>query len=198
MIKTSIARKQQDLPTGHSDRLTSLRLSIQDDIFATVISVYAPILQAETGVKEAFLRKLHNLLQQIDSKYKLLILGDFNANVGRDFELWNGDVGRHGIGNCNDNGRLLLEFCSEHQHVIINTLFQKKDLIKATRRHPRSKHWHLLDYASTCQRDKRDILHTRMMPSEDCCTDRRLVRCTVALTFKPPPERKGPQTKKPG
>ncbi|WP_374210040.1 hypothetical protein, partial [Thiolapillus sp.] len=162
MIKTSIARKLQNLPVGHSDRIMSLRLPIQDNKFATVLSVYAPTLQAETGVKEAFYRDLHNLLQQVDSKDKLLILGDFNARVGRDFELWKGVLGRHGIGNCNDNGRLLLEFCSEHQLVITNTLFQQKDRFKATWRHPRSKHWHLLDYVLTRQHDTRDVLHTRV------------------------------------
>ncbi|WP_419595932.1 endonuclease/exonuclease/phosphatase family protein, partial [Thiolapillus sp.] len=132
MIKTSIARKLQNLPVGHSDRIMSLRLPIQDNKFATVLSVYAPTLQAETGVKEAFYRDLHNLPHQVDSKHKLPILGDFNARVGRDFELWKGVLGRHGIGNCNDNGRLLLEFCSEHQLVITNTLFQQKDRFKAT------------------------------------------------------------------
>ena len=84
MIKTSIARKLQNLPVGHSDRIISLRLPIQDNKFATVLSVYAPTLQAETGLKEAFDRDLHNLLQQADSKDKLLILGDFNARVGQD------------------------------------------------------------------------------------------------------------------
>ena len=113
----------------------SLRLPIQDNKFATVLSVYASTLQAETGVKEAFYRDLHNLLQQVDSKGKLLILGDFNARVGRNFELWKEVIGRHGIGNCNDNGRLLLEFCSEHELVITNTLFQQKDRLKATWRH---------------------------------------------------------------
>ena len=66
----------------------SLTLPIQDDKFATVLSMYAPTLQAEIGVKEAFCRNLYNLLQQVDSEDKLFILGDFNARVGRDFELW--------------------------------------------------------------------------------------------------------------
>ena len=82
VIKTSIVRKLQNLPVGHLDRIMSLRLPIQDNTFATVLSVYAPTLQAETGVKEAFYRDVHNLLQQVDSKDKLLILGDFNARVG--------------------------------------------------------------------------------------------------------------------
>ena len=74
MIKTSIARKLQNLPVGHSDRIMSLRLPIQDNKFATVRIVYAPTRQAETGVKEAFYRDLHNLLQQVDSKDKFRIL----------------------------------------------------------------------------------------------------------------------------
>ena len=174
----------------------SLRLPIQDNKFATVLSVYAPTLQAETGVKEAFYRDLHHLLQRVDSKDKPLILGDFNARVGREIELWKGVLGRHGIGNCNDNGCLVLEFCSDHQLVITTTLFQQKDRFKATYRHPRSKNWCLLDYVLTQQHDTRDALHTRVMPSADCYTDRRLVRCKVAFTFKSPSKRKGPQTKK--
>ena len=129
--------------------------------------MYAPTLQAETGVKEALYRDLHNLLLQVDSK--LLILGDFNARVERDFELWKGVLGRHGIGNCNDNGRLLLEFGSEHQLVITNTLFQQKDRFKVTWRRPRSKH------ALARQHDTSYVLHTRVMPSADCHTDHRLV-----------------------
>ena len=84
----------------------------------------------------------------------------------------------------------------EHQLVIINTLFQQKDRFEATWRHPRSKYWHLLDYALTRQRDTRDVLHTRVMPSADCYTDHWLVRCKVAFTFKSHPKRKGLQTKK--
>ena len=63
--------------------------------FATVLSVYTLTLQAETGLKEAVYRDLHNLLQQVDPKDKLLILGDFNTRVGQDFELWKGVLGRH-------------------------------------------------------------------------------------------------------
>ena len=46
IIKTSIARKLQNLPVGHSDRIMSLRLPIKDSKFATILSVYAPTLRA--------------------------------------------------------------------------------------------------------------------------------------------------------
>ena len=51
IIKTFIARKLQNMPTGLSDRPMSLRLPIQDNKFATVISVYASPLQAENGLR---------------------------------------------------------------------------------------------------------------------------------------------------
>ena len=111
-------------------------------------------------------------------------------------KLWKGVLGRHGIGNCNDNGHLLLGFGSEHQLNITNTLLQQKDRFKATWRHPRSKHWHVLDYVLTRQHDTRDVLHTQVMPSAECYTNHRLVRCKVAFAFKSPPKRKGPQKKK--
>ena len=111
--------------------------------FSFVISVYAPTLQVEARLKEAFYRDQHyNLLQQVDSKDKLLFLGDFNARVEWDSELWKEVLSKRGIGSCSDDGHLLLEFCSEseHQLIITNTLFQQKDRFKATWRNSHSKH----------------------------------------------------------
>ena len=86
MIKTYIARTLQNSPVGHSDCVMSLRLPIQDK-FATVLSVYAPTLHAKIRLKVAFYHNLQNLPQQVDSKDKFLILGDFNARVRQDFQL---------------------------------------------------------------------------------------------------------------
>ena len=77
--------------------------------------MFAPTLQDETGVEKTFYHHLYNLLQQADSKDKLLVVGDLNARMGRDFELCKGVLGRHGIGNCDDNWCLLLEYSSDHQ-----------------------------------------------------------------------------------
>jgi len=62
--------------------------------------------------------------------------------------------------------------------------------------HPRSKHWHLLDYILVRQRDQNDVSHTRVMPSAECHTDHRLVRCKLKLCFKPKPKSRGPLKKK--
>ncbi|XP_035672024.1 uncharacterized protein LOC118413014 [Branchiostoma floridae] len=196
MIKNSIANKLQNLPVGHSDRLMSLRLPLQDNQSVTLISVYAPTLQADPATKETFYTELRSLLANVNEADKILVLGDFNARVGRDHEVWPGALGRHGVGNCNDNGRLLLELCAERGLSITNTLFQQKARFKTTWRHPRSKHWHLLDYILVRQRDIADVLHTRVMPSADCYTDHRMVRARLRFSIKPPVKRKGPQMKR--
>lgn len=153
MIRDSIATKLASLPAGHSDLIISMRLPLCDQQHATLFSVYAPTLQADPADKDKFYSDLRSLLQDVPANDKIVILGDFNARVGRDSETWKGVLGRHGVGSCNDNGRLLLELCAEQQLSITNTIFQQKDSLKTTWMHPRSKHWHLIDYIIVCQRD---------------------------------------------
>ena len=45
------------------------------------------------------------------------------------------------------------------------------------------------------QKDVKDVLHTRVMPSADCYTDHRLVRATARLIMRPAVKRKTPQIK---
>lgn len=124
----------------------SLCLPLRDNKYATLISAYAPTLEADPTTKEAFYSKFSSLLQRIEKSDKIVIMGDFNARVGKGHTTWTGVLGRHGIGNCNDKGLLFLELCAEHALAIINTLFHQKARFKTTWRHPRSKHCHLLDY----------------------------------------------------
>ena len=196
MIKNNLASKLETLPTGHSDRIISMRLPLRKEQFVTLFGIYAPTLQADPADKDKFYSDLRKLVRNTPANDKVVILGDFNARVGRDSEAWKGVLGKHGVGNCNDNGRLLLEFCAELQLLITNTIFQQKDSHKTTWMHPRSKHWHLIDYIIVRQRDHRDVFHTRVMPSAECHTDHRLVRGKLNLHFKPKPKRGGPPRKK--
>ena len=112
--------------------------------------------------------------------------------VGRNAETWKGVHGKHGVGNCYDKGRILLElFADTHllfkQLCISNTVFQQKDSLKTTWMHPRSKHWHMIDDIIVRQRALNDVVHTRVMPSAECHTDHRLICCKLEFQFKPKP-----------
>ena len=121
----------------------------------------------------------------------VLILGDFNARVGRDSVAWKGVLGRHSVGNCDDNRCLLLQFCTECQFTIANTIFQKKDRLKTNWMHPLSKHRHFPDYVLERQLDLKDVLHTRVMLNAEYCTENRLVHCNLKLQFKPKCKKNG-------
>ena len=63
---------------------------------------------------------------------KLIVLGNFNASVGNNVELWNGIIGRHGEGVENDSGRRLLRFSAENDFKVMDTHFEHKDIHKFT------------------------------------------------------------------
>ena len=149
-------------PSDHSDRIVSMRLPLKNNQYATLFSVYAPTLQAEPAKKDKFYSELRSLLLGTLADDKLLVLGEFNARVGQDAVTWKGILGRHGVGNCNNNGRLLLlhgATTRHHQHHLSTK--------GPTWMHPRSKHWHLIGYVLARQRDLKNILHTRVMASAE-------------------------------
>ncbi|KAL4718556.1 hypothetical protein ACJJTC_011471 [Scirpophaga incertulas] len=93
-------------------------------------------------------------------------------------------TGVHGVGNQNENGQRLLEFCSRSRLCVTNTFFKGKFLRKVSWKHPRSGHWHQLDVTLTKQQDIKIITHTRSYHSADCDTDHSLVISFIRLAPK--------------
>jgi exonuclease III len=196
-VKSSIANKLESVPQGLSDRLMTLRLRLSTHHHATLISAYAPTMSYPDDVKESFYEELGNAIRAVPRNDKLILLGDFNARVGRDHQTWPGVLGCHGLGKENDNGTLLLSLCATHQLTVTNTAFQQANKRKATWMHPRSGHWHLIDYIIVRQRDKADVMVTRAIRGAEMWSDHRLVRAKMRLRIKPltRPRRTAPHRK---
>lgn len=193
-IKSVLVSKLAGTPKGANDRLISLRIPLSHGKkFATIISAYAPTMTNPDEVKDKFYEELNMLITSVPKQDKLIILGDFNARVGSDSDSWNGTIGKHGIGKCNSNGLLLLQTCAEHDLLITNTIFQLPTRNKTSWMHPRSKHWHLIDYAIVRRRDRQDVRVTKAMCGAECWTDHRLIVCKLNLQIQPP---RRPQGKK--
>ncbi len=105
----------------------TIRLVLTNNQIATVVSAYAPTLNSEEEVKETFYACLDETLSRIPKKDKIILLGDFNARVGRVQHLWKGTIGKEGIGNINTSGVMLLSNCVKHDLIITNTLFRQKN-----------------------------------------------------------------------
>lgn len=116
-------------------------------------------------------------LSTLSPRMKSLCLWSWRlTRVGRDHTSWVGVLERHGVGKVNDNGLLLLTKCAEHNLCSTNTMFRMADKFKTTWMHPRSKHWHLIDFIIIRQRDLWDVHVTRAMKGAECWTDHSLIR----------------------
>ena len=170
-------------PTGGTERLLKLRLCTAKGV-ATFICAYAPTLKGTSEEKDQFYDELNNILEETPNSDVIYILGDFNARVGKDQNSWPICLGKHNIGNMNENGQRLLEFCTFNNLCITNSYFKTKPQHKVTWMHPRSKHWHQLDFILTRHSNLNNILQTRAYQSADCDTDHSLVIAAVKMRLK--------------
>lgn len=185
-IKTSIAKKLPECPQFISDRIITLRLHLENNNFLNVLSVYAPTMSNDESIKDRFYEELSQCLSQIRPSEQILLLGDFNARVGREYQSWPGVLGKNGVGSMNSNGQLLLTLCTQFDLTITNTLFRMPDKYKTTWMHPRSKHWHLIDYIITRRRDIPQVHITRVMRGANCWTDHVLLVSKQKLRLRLP------------
>ena len=161
-------------PIGTSERIISLKLST-DCGTVVIISAYAPTLTSNDDEKDKFYSDLQSLISSVRDTERLLLLGDFNARVGHDHSAWPDCLGLFGIGNINENGQRLLEFCSMNHLCITGSYFKTKNVHKVTWQHPRSKHWHQLDHIITKRKNLRDFINSRTYHGADCNTDHSLI-----------------------
>ena len=84
-----------------------------------------------------------------------------------------------------DYSLLLLRKCAEHDLLITNTVFRLPNRNKTSWMHPRSKHWHLIDYVIVRRTDRQDVKVTKTMCGADCWTDHRLVVSKLNLRIQP-------------
>ena len=118
-----------------------------------VLSIYAltnpPNSTSESvGSSDAFYDQLQSTFSSVPASDLLVIMGDFNAQVGSDCCFWNSVMGPHSIGKCNENGERLLDFCASNYMIVSNTWFQHKLLHQATwfRNSDRCRSGHMIDY----------------------------------------------------
>ncbi|XP_072022999.1 craniofacial development protein 2-like [Amphiura filiformis] len=114
-----------------SSRIITAKFKMKDGIL-NIINVYAPTTTHSDEESDEFYDGLQHLLQKVNKKEKLILMGDFNAKIGSDSKTWTPAMGKYGIGKINSRGEKLLEFCMLHKLTVCNTHFQHKACRKVT------------------------------------------------------------------
>ena len=151
----------------------------------TIIQVYAPTATSTEEEIEDFYENLQEMIQDIPSQEILIIMGDFNAKVGKDWETWKGALGKFGYGEENERGERLLNFCTSNNLRVMNSAFhQKKDSRKWTWESPDGKTKNRIDYIIVNNRWRSSVTTCRTYSGPDVASDHKLVMAGIRIKLK--------------
>ncbi|CAF3398890.1 unnamed protein product [Rotaria socialis] len=173
-----------------NERIIMIRLECKP-IHATIIAVYSPInsngnKQAIEEV-DAFYLKLQQTVDKVPRGDMLLIMGDFNARVGKQQNQTTKNViGPHTVDKINENGQHLIDFCSHNDIIVANTFYQHKTVHQMTWKHPGNKRWHMLDYTLVNKKFRSSVEDVRVYRNAAGAigTDHHLVKAKLRLHLR--------------
>ena len=164
-----------------NDRIITIRIQGRA-LNLTIIQVYAPTTEASESDIEDFYSSLQETFDAAPSKDIKLLIGDFNAKVGCSIEP--SITGSLGLGERNDAGDRLVEFCAENELTITNTLFKQPNRRLYTWTSPDGNSRNQIDYIICQRRWKSSVLSVKTRPGADCGTDHELLEARLSVRFK--------------
>jgi hypothetical protein len=144
--------------------------------------VYAPTTSVDKKDMEEFYRILQSVLNEIPRKDVVILMGDWNAKIGKgeESEL----VEKYGLGNRNEAGEWLLEFCEENALFLANTFFSQPERRLYTWTSPNGKYKNQIGYIIGRRRWRSTIQVVKTRLDANCGLDDELLTATVKIRLK--------------
>ena len=164
-----------------SDRILLIKLRAHP-FNINVIQVYGPTLNSAEEEKDKFYDLLDKTKAQCKPSEVTIVMGDFNAKIGKG--RVENVIGPFGLGDRNESGDRLAEWCISNRQVVTNTWF---------RNHPRRLHtWispgdqvrNQIDFITISQRFRNMVTNCHTYPGADCGSDHNPVVATLRLKLK--------------
>uniref|UniRef100_A0A8D8TNG9 Craniofacial development protein 2 n=1 Tax=Cacopsylla melanoneura TaxID=428564 RepID=A0A8D8TNG9_9HEMI len=157
-----------------SERICTMRLK---GIFKniTIVCIYAPIEAAVDEDKDGFYETLECVMSKVPSYDVKLVLGDANAQIGRE-AIWKPIAGTNSLHHeTNDNGTRLLSFACTGNLKVVSTMLPRKDIHKSTWVSPSGEYKNQIDHVLIDNRHRSHITNVRTIRGAECGSDHYLV-----------------------
>ena len=122
------------------------------------------------------------------SNNTIILLGDFNAQVGVKQNEEEYVLGRFGYGKRSQNGHRLIDFLLEHNLTLLNSIFKKNKNSKWTWMSPDGKSRNEIDYIIS--NHPKLFTDTSVISKLNFNTDHRMVRASLKVTPSKLPRKK--------
>uniref|UniRef100_H3ACV8 Endonuclease/exonuclease/phosphatase domain-containing protein n=1 Tax=Latimeria chalumnae TaxID=7897 RepID=H3ACV8_LATCH len=133
---------------------------------------------------EMFYEHLQSKTEKMPKSNMLIMMGDFTAKVGHDYQTWKPALGPHEYGDINERGERLLQFSMSNRFVIINSMFCHKASHKRTWLAPNNQMKTMIDFiiVNVCWRSL--VLNTCTFQGPDIASDHSLVLSKIHSHFQ--------------
>ena len=164
-----------------SDRVCYVKLSFKNETLI-IIQGYAPHSGRSDQEVDDFYNDLSKAINETSNATWQIIMGDFNAKIGKPTNIDYDVMGRHGYGDRNKRGKILIDFARSQELFIANTIHKKKDQRKFT--------WNMnntyneIDFIMTRNNQKSMIQNVEVLNKFEYSSDHRMVRSTINLKWK--------------
>ena len=166
---------------GVSDRVIVAKLESKPfDI--GIIQVYAPTSTHEDEEVEKFYEDLDKGMKQLKSQDVKIVMGDFNAKVGN--ERNEDIVGPWGLGDINERGERLIDWCKENGLMVANTWYKNHARRRYTWISPGDRTRNQIDYILIQKRFRNSIKYAKSLPGADCGSDHVPVVCKMKVKLR--------------
>ena len=164
-----------------SDRIISIRLD-GNPVRTTIIQIYAPTSAASEDDIEYFYGRLQNLIVTVLRGDVLIIMGTWNDKIGG--KAVERISGTHGLGDRNEAGERMIDFCEANQLIVTNTWYKQTIRRLCTCTSPDGLHRNHIDYILIQKRWRSMVKSAKTMRGADCGTDHELLVATIQVKLK--------------
>ncbi|VDO70628.1 unnamed protein product [Schistosoma margrebowiei] len=156
----------------------------KEGITMNIIQCYAPANDSNDDIKDQFYEWLQSIIEKCPRKDLTILMGDRNAKVGTDNTEYEDIMGRHGLGERDENGERFANLCAFNKSVIGNTIFPHKRIHKATWISMDHTTENQIDYICINEKFRMTMEDVRTRRGADIASDHHLVVANLKLNLK--------------